>query len=82
MPTLDRLLGDGYPDKSAIPVVGPPGVGKEALGHLFTKSAPVEGDFSFYVTKRSVREVLRDAGGFGVNYQQRTPVWMAREGLL
>ena len=30
--SLDRLLGsDGYPDRSTVLVVGPPGIGKEAL---------------------------------------------------
>ena len=33
VPALDPLLGDGYPDKSTILVVGPPGIGKEALGY-------------------------------------------------
>ena len=79
--SLDKLLGeDGYPDRSAVLLVGPPGVGKEALGYWFTSSALAQGDFSFYVTKRSVREVLKDAGGFGVDYRERVPLWMAREG--
>jgi KaiC/GvpD/RAD55 family RecA-like ATPase len=79
--SLDNLLGsDGYPDKSAILVVGPPGIGKEALGYWFIRTGLVQDDFSFYVTKRSVHEVVRDAAGFGVDYAQKGPFWMARDG--
>jgi KaiC/GvpD/RAD55 family RecA-like ATPase len=78
--SLDKLLVDGYPDRSTILVVGPPGIGKEALGYWLISSALNQGDFSFYVTKRSVREVLRDANGFGIDYRQRVPMWMARAG--
>jgi KaiC/GvpD/RAD55 family RecA-like ATPase len=35
---LDQLLKGGYPDKSAILVVGPPGIGKEALGYSFIQN--------------------------------------------
>jgi KaiC/GvpD/RAD55 family RecA-like ATPase len=77
---LDGLLADGYPDKSAILVIGPPGIGKEALGYWFTISGLVQGDFSLYVTKRSVHDVLRDAKGFGVDYQSKIPFLIAREG--
>lgn len=77
---LDKLLADGYPDKSAILVVGPPGIGKEALAYWFTSSGLLQGDFSVYVTKRSVTEILRDAKAFGVDYQSRVPFLIAREG--
>jgi circadian clock protein KaiC len=82
VPTLDNLLGsDGYPDKSAILVVGPPGIGKEALGYWFIHAGLIQEEFAFYVTKRSVGEVVRDAKGFGVGFDEgRTPLWMAREG--
>ena len=81
VPSLDNLLGsDGYPDKSAILVVGPPGIGKEALGYWFTHSGLVQGDFCLYVTRLSVREVLQDEKGFGVDTQQRVPLWFAPEG--
>ena len=40
IPSLDALLGGkGYPEKSAILVVGPPGIGKEALADWFAQSA-------------------------------------------
>jgi circadian clock protein KaiC len=77
---LDPLLGDGYPDKSTILVVGPPGIGKEALGYWFTNSGLVQGDFCLYVTRLSVKEVLQDEKGFGVDTQQKVPLWFASEG--
>ena len=80
VPALDPLLGDGYPDKSAILVVGPPGIGKEALGYWFTHSGLVQGDFCLYVTRLSVKEVLQDEKGFGVETQQKVPLWFASEG--
>ncbi len=80
VPALDKLLVDGYPDKSAVLVVGPPGIGKEALGYWFTNSGLVQGDFCLYVTRLSVREVLQDVKGFGIDMQQRVPLWLASEG--
>jgi circadian clock protein KaiC len=77
---LDDLLEDGYPEKCAILVIGPPGIGKEALGYWFTQSGLVQGDFALYVTKRSAHDFLRDAKGFGVDYQNRIPFLIAREG--
>jgi KaiC/GvpD/RAD55 family RecA-like ATPase len=80
VPALDPLLGDGYPDKSTILVVGPPGIGKEALGYWFTHSGLIQGDFCLYVTRLSVKEVLQDEKGFGVDTQQKVPLWLASEG--
>ncbi len=81
LPSLDKLIGgDGYPDRSSILLIGPPGIGKEALGYWFTHSGLVQGDFSLYATKRSVNDVLRDAKGYGIDYHHRVPMWMAREG--
>jgi circadian clock protein KaiC len=80
VPALDPLLGDGYPDKSTTLVVGPPGIGKEALGYWFTQSGLVQGDFCLYVTRLSVKEVLQDEKGFGIDTQQRVPLWLASEG--
>src|SRR5438128_6868897 len=77
---LDELLKGGYPDKSTILVVGPPGIGKEALGYWFTLSGLVQGDFCLYVTILSVREVLQDERGFGIDTQQRVPLWFASDG--
>jgi circadian clock protein KaiC len=81
VPSLDNLLGsDGYPDKSTILVVGPPGIGKEALGYWFTNSGLAQGDFCLYVTRLSVKEVLQDEKGFGVDTQQKVPLWFASDG--
>jgi KaiC/GvpD/RAD55 family RecA-like ATPase len=74
-------MTDGYPDKSAILVVGPPGIGKEALGYSFTQSGLAQGDFCLYISRLSAREVLQDAKGFGVEMQQRTPSWITGDGL-
>lgn len=81
IPALDKLLADGYPDKSTILVVGPPGIGKEALGYWFTQSGLVQSDFCLYVvTRLSVREVLQDVKGFGIDYSQRVPLRFASDG--
>ena len=80
IPALDKLLADGYPDKSAVLVVGPPGIGKEALGYWFTKTGLDQGDFCLYVTRLSVREVLQDVKGFSIDFQQRVPLWLASDG--
>lgn len=80
IPALDKLLTDGYLDKSAVLVVGPPGIGKEALGYWFTQTGLVQGDFCLYVTRLSVRDVLHDIRGFGIDMQQKVPLWMAGEG--
>lgn len=77
---LDPLLGDGYPDKSTILIVGPPGIGKEALGYWFTLSGLTQGDFCLYVTRLSVKEVVQDEKGFGVDTQQKVPLWFASDG--
>lgn len=80
VPALDNILADdGYPDRSTVLVVGPPGIGKEALGYWFTQTGLVQGDFCLYVTRLSVKEVLEDQRGFGVP-AQRVPLWIASEG--
>src|SRR5207302_237635 len=76
---LDKLLKGGYPDKSAILVVGPPGIGKEALGYWFIQNGLNREDFCLYVTRLAVSEVLQDIRAFGINGQS-TPVWFARDG--
>jgi KaiC/GvpD/RAD55 family RecA-like ATPase len=78
---LDRLLStDGYPDRSVVLIVGPPGIGKEALGYWFTHSGLMQGDFCLYITRLAVSEVLHDIKGFGVDASQRVPMWMAGGG--
>ena len=73
-------MADGYPDKSAVLVVGPPGIGKEALGYWFTNTGLIQGDFCLYATRLSVREVLHDIKGFGIDTQQKVPLWLASDG--
>ena len=78
--SLDGLLPGGYPDRSAILVVGPPGIGKEALGYWFTKAGLDQGDFCLYVTRLPVREVLHDIEGLGIDTRNRVPLWYASDG--
>ncbi len=81
LPSLDNLLGsDGYPDRSTILIVGPPGIGKEALGYWFTQSGLVQNDFALYVTRLSSKEVLQDTRAFGVDFSQKVPFWYSSEG--
>jgi len=80
VPSLDHLLEDGgYPDRSSILVIGPRGVGKEALGYWFAYSGLVHGDFSLYATHRSVADVQRDMRGVGIP-PERTLDWIASSG--
>ena len=79
--SLDSVRGgEGYPEKSAVLVVGPPGIGKEALGYWFTHSGLIQNDFCLYTTRLSVREVLQDVKAFNVDFSQRVPFWFASEG--
>ena len=75
---LDRLLKDGYPDRSAILVVGPPGIGKEALGYWFMQKGLSQDDFCLYVTRLAVSEVLNDLRAYGIE-DLGHPMWVARE---
>ena len=78
---LDTILGtEGYPDGSVVLVVSPPGIAKEVLGYWFTQAGLAGNDFCFLVTKLSVRDALRDAKVFGVDFTQRVPLWMASQG--
>jgi circadian clock protein KaiC len=80
VPALDKILaGDGYPDRSTVLVVGPPGIGKEVLGYRFTQTGLAQGEFCLYVTRLPVREVLEDQKGFGIE-AEKVPFWMASEG--
>ena len=57
-------------------VVGPTGIGKEALAYWFTHSGLSQGDLSLYVTRLTVNEVLNDVKGFGVDLTKLSPVWL------
>jgi len=77
-PTLDGLL-KGYPNKSAILVVGPLGSAKESLLYRFIQDGLVHGDTCLYVTRLSTNEVLEDAKGFGIDMGGKGPLWMSRD---
>jgi circadian clock protein KaiC len=80
VPSLDNILsGDGYPDRSAILVEGPPGIGKEALCYWFVRSGLVQGDYCLYATHRPVSDVIRDMKGVGIS-TERVPDWIASAG--
>ena len=77
---LDSLLGGvGYPARSAVIVVGPPGIGKEALGYWFLRSGLTQGDFCIYVTRLAVSEVKQDIRAFRADGSPE-PVWVASDG--
>jgi circadian clock protein KaiC len=80
IPALDKLLGDGYPEGSTILVISQPVIAKEALGYWFTYSGLIQGDFCLYVTRLSVRDVMKDLKSFGIDSGQKVPLWIAGEG--
>jgi len=81
VPALDEMLGGmGYPQKSSVLVVGPPGVGKEALGYLFAQYGLQSGDFCLYVTKLSVAEIQQDQKALRMGGIGGKQAWIAREG--
>jgi KaiC/GvpD/RAD55 family RecA-like ATPase len=78
--SLDHILGDdGYPDRSSILVIGPPGIGKEVLGYWFVRSGLIQGDYVLYTTHRPVTDVLRDMKGVGIS-TERVPEWISSSG--
>lgn len=80
-PSLDKLIGqEGYPDKASILAVGPPGIGKEALGYKFIYAGLSENEFCAYATSLSVRDVIRDVQAFGIDTSQKVPLWLAGAG--
>jgi circadian clock protein KaiC len=76
---LDQLLGGGYPERSAILIIGPPGIGKESLGYRFTQSGLLQGDLCLYATRLSVSEVLQDIKAFNIDPWLQ-PLWLASNG--
>ncbi|HKT22266.1 MAG TPA: hypothetical protein VJR06_06655 [Nitrososphaerales archaeon] len=50
-------------------------------GHWFTQTGPVQGDFCLYATRLPVRDVPQDVKAFGIDMQQKAPLWIAGEGL-
>jgi len=81
VPTLDGILGGkGYPERSAILIIGPPGINKEDFGYWFAKSGLLDGDSCLYLTRLSKREVEEDEGAFETTTSSGSLVWLAREG--
>jgi circadian clock protein KaiC len=80
VPSLDAILGnDGYPDRSSVLVIGPPGIGKEVLGYWFVRSGLIQGDYVLYATHRPVSDLLRDMKGVGIG-TERVPEWISSSG--
>lgn len=79
--SLDQIVGGlGYPEKSTVLVVGPPGIGKEALSYRFIQSGISQNDFCLYITRLSSKEVLEDTKAFNIDFSQREPLWFASDG--
>lgn len=79
--SLDRLVGStGYPERSAVLVIGPPGIGKEALGYRFAYAGLKAGDFCAYASTLTVRDILQDMNAFGVETSERVPLWYTAAG--
>jgi adenylate cyclase len=77
---LDRLLGGGYPERSAILIEGPPGNEREALIYKFLQTGLVHGLFCIYVTRLPPSEVVHDAKAFNVDLTTTSPFWISPEG--
>ena len=78
--SLDEVLG-GYPENSTILIIGPPGIGKEALGYWFIQDGLSRGDFCLYVTRLPVRDVINDRRAFGIDDDPHDATfWLASEG--
>ena len=60
--------------------MGPPGIGKEALGYRFAYAGLEKGEFSAYATSLAVRDVLQDIKAFGIDTSQKVPFWFAASG--
>jgi KaiC/GvpD/RAD55 family RecA-like ATPase len=82
VPALDKILGGGYPRKSAILIIGPPGVGKEALGYWFIQSGLAANEVCLHATRLSAREVVQDQKAYQARGQELVglPYLLAREG--
>jgi len=80
VPALDRLLLKGYPAKSAILIVGASGSAKESLMYRFIQSGLIQGNTCLYVTRLSTSEVIEDAKGYGIDTQEKSPLWISSDG--
>jgi KaiC/GvpD/RAD55 family RecA-like ATPase len=83
VPDLDKILGSaGYPRNSAILIIGPPSIGKEALGYRFIQSGLDLGDVCLHATRLSAREVAQDQKPYHIEPKgsDGQPYLLAREG--
>jgi len=78
IPELNGLLKGGYPPKSAILVVGPPGKGKELLGYSFILSG-LGKDVCVYATRFASSEIISDMEAHGLNLSGMAPLWISSE---
>jgi circadian clock protein KaiC len=79
LPELDQLLGGGYPARSSILLVGPPGIGKESLGYRFIQSGLLQRDLCLYATRLSVSDILQDVRAYNIEPWLQ-PLWLASQG--
>ena len=67
---LDHILEDrGYPDRSAILLISPPGAGNAPLAYLFLKYGFKCDDTVMCLTSKPITDLLNDMAVFGVNKQ-------------
>ena len=78
MPALDKVLGGGYLDRSAILIEGVSSNEKEGLVYEFIRSGLDLGEFCLYVTRLSPVDVLTDARALGIDLDRGT-FWMCPE---
>jgi class 3 adenylate cyclase/KaiC/GvpD/RAD55 family RecA-like ATPase len=78
--SLDQIIGGGYPSRSTVLVIGPPGIGKEAIGYWFTHLGLTDNEFCIYATRLSTRAVLHDVKAYAVDFAQRVPFWFSGDG--
>lgn len=79
--SLDKLVGgSGYPERSAVLILGPPGIGKEALCYRFAYAGLQAGAFCAYASTLTVSDILQDMKAFGVETTERVPLWYTVSG--
>jgi KaiC/GvpD/RAD55 family RecA-like ATPase len=83
VPDLDNILaGGGYPRRSTILIIGPPSIGKEALGYAFIQSGLGSREVCLHATRLSAREVAQDQKAYRLESRipDGLPYLLAREG--
>ena len=78
VPDLDKVLGDGYPERSAVLIEGLSSNEKEGLTYEFIKSGLDLHQFCLYVTRLMPAEVTTDAKALGIDLDTGT-FWMCPE---